>query len=314
MTRWSGGRIDSGCQLPVAPAACHNPETPLKNPSSAPPSATVHRALAVAAHPDDIEFMMGGTLLLLHDAGWQIHCMNLSSGNLGSMLVSPAETARLRRREAQAAARSMGAVWHPPICRDLEIFYEDRALRRVAAVIREVDPSIILTHSTQDYMEDHMNTARLALTAAFARSAPNYRTTPARRPVPTAVTIYHGSPHGLRDGLRRRLLPGAFVDTTTVQDRKRAALACHGSQRHWLDATQGMDSYLDAMDAFSRTLGTLSGRFEHAEGWRRHSHFGYCDEDDDPLRAALGGKYFVNRRYELALQSGSELPESTDAQ
>ena len=45
-----------------------------------------------------------------------------------------------------------------------------------------------------------------------------------------------------------------------------------------------------------------------------HSHFGYCDEDDDPLRAALGGKYFVNRRYELALQSGSELPESTDAQ
>jgi LmbE family N-acetylglucosaminyl deacetylase len=274
----------------------------------------VHRALALAAHPDDIEFMMGGTLLLLHDAGWQIHCMNLSSGNLGSMLVSPAETARLRRREAQAAARSMGAVWHPPICRDLEIFYEDRALRRVAAVIREVDPSIILTHSTQDYMEDHMNTARLALTAAFARSAPNYRTTPARRPVPTAVTIYHGSPHGLRDGLRRRLLPGAFVDTTTVQDRKRAALACHGSQRHWLDATQGMDSYLDAMDAFSRTLGTLSGRFEHAEGWRRHSHFGYCDEDDDPLRAALGGKYFVNRRYELALQSGSELPESTDAQ
>ena len=272
----------------------------------------MRRALAVAAHPDDIEFMMGGTLLLLRDAGWQIHCMNLSSGNLGSMLVSSAETARLRRREAKAAANLMGAVWHPPICRDLEVFYEDRALRRVAAVIREADPSVILTHSPQDYMEDHMNTARIAVTAAFARSAPNYRTKPQRPPVPTPVTIYHGSPHGLRDGLRRRLLPGAFVDTTTVQDRKRAALACHASQRHWLDATQGMDSYLDAMDAFSLTLGTISGRFEHAEGWRRHSHFGYCNEDDDPLRVALGDRYFVNRRYERALQSGSELPGLSD--
>ncbi len=256
--------------------------------------------------------MMGGTLLLLRDAGWQIHCLNLSSGNLGSMLVSAAVTARLRRREAKAAAKLMGAAWHPPICDDLEIFYEDRALRRVAAVIRDVDPSVILTHSTQDYMEDHMITARLAVTAAFARGAPNYWTKPARPPVPTAVTIYHGSPHGLRDGLRRRLLPGAFVDTTTVQDRKRAALACHASQRHWLDATQGMDSYLDAMDAFSRALGAISGRFEHAEGWRRHSHFGYCNEDDDPLRVALGDKYFVNRRYERALQSGAELPGPTD--
>jgi hypothetical protein len=73
-----------------------------------------------------------------------------------------------------------------------------------------------------------------------------------------------------------------------------------------------MDSYLDAMDAFSRTLGTISGRFEHAEGWRRHSHFGYCSEDDDPLRVALGDKFFVNRGYERALQTGSELPGGSD--
>ena len=32
----------------------------------------------------------------------------------------------------------------------------------------------------------------------------------------------------------------------------------------------------------------MSGRFEHAEGWRRHLHWGFCGADDDPLRAALG--------------------------
>jgi len=249
---------------------------------------------------------MGGTLLLLRDAGWQIHYLNVASGNLGSMQLPPAETARVRRREAKNAARLLGATWHPPICDDLEVFYDDRTLRRVAAVVRDVDPAIILTHSPQDYMEDHTNTARLAVTAAFARSAPNYRTTPARQPVPTEVTIYHASPHGLCDQLRRRLLPGAFVDTTSVHDRKRAALACHASQQHWLDATQGMDSYLGAMDAVSRTLGKLSRRFRHAEGWRRHLHFGYCDERADPLRVALGTKYLINAAYERLLEGTSD--------
>jgi LmbE family N-acetylglucosaminyl deacetylase len=261
------------------------------------------RALAVAAHPDDIEFMMAGTLLLLADAGWTIHCMNLSSGNLGSLTLPPVRIARIRRREAQAAAQLMGAVWHPPICHDLQIFYDDRTLRRLTSVVRDVDPSVVLTHSPQDYMEDHMSAARLAVTAVFARGVPGYRATPRRSPVLTDVTIYHAMPHGLCDSLRRRVVPGAFVDTTSVQDRKRAALACHESQRGWLDATQRMDSYLRTMDDFARTLGSLSGKFRYAEGWRRHLHYGFGGEHDDPLRVALGKRHLVNHRYERSLES-----------
>lgn len=262
------------------------------------------RAFAIAAHPDDIEFVMAGTLLLLQEAGWEIHYMNLSSGNLGSLELSTAETARVRRREAKAAAAAMGARWHPPICDDLEIFYEDRTLRRLSAIVRGVEPDVILTHSPHDYMEDHMNTSRLAVTAAFARGIPGYRTTPSRRPVLAPVTIYHASPHGLTDGLRRFTAPGAFVDTTSVHARKRAALALHASQREFLDATQGMDSYLRTMELFSRRLGRLSGRFRYAEGWRRHAHYGFGDEGADPLRDALGKRYLVNQAYERSLRSG----------
>lgn len=136
-----------------------------------------------------------------------------------------------------------------------------------------------------------MNTSRLAVTAAFARGVPGYRTTPARRAVQGPVTVYHASPHGLSDGLRRRVLPDAFVDTTRVHERKRAALACHASQQQFLEATQGMDNYLGTMDEFSRVMGRLSRRFRHAEGWRRHSHLGFCDERADPLRSALGRRY-----------------------
>jgi LmbE family N-acetylglucosaminyl deacetylase len=206
-------------------------------------SVRAPRALAIAAHPDDIEFVMAGTLLLLREAGWELHCLNLSTGNLGSLTISPARIAQARRREAQAAAAVLGAHWHPPICADLEIFYDGRTLKRLGAVIREVAPSVILTHSPQDYMEDHMNTARLAVTAAFARAIPGYRTMPARKPYDAPVTIYHASPHGLRDQLRRLIVPGAFVDTTSVQEQKRTALACHTTQRDFLDRTQGMGSF-----------------------------------------------------------------------
>ncbi len=264
----------------------------------------MRRALAIAAHPDDIEFVMAGTLRLLGEAGWAVHYLNLSTGNLGSLNRQPAATARVRRREAQAAAKLLGAVWHPPFCNDLEIFYDTRTLRRLCAIVREVAPGVILTHSPQDYMEDHANTARLAVTAAFARGMRNYRSTPPRAPVAAEVTIYHASPHGLRDGLRRRVSPGAFVDTTTVHDHKRAALACHASQARWLDASQGMESYLRTMDEFSRAVGKLSRRFTHAEGWRRHSHLGFCTEDADPLRDALGRKYLVSAAYERSLEEG----------
>jgi LmbE family N-acetylglucosaminyl deacetylase len=263
----------------------------------------VRRVLAIAAHPDDIEFVMAGTLCLLRDAGWEVHYLNLATGNLGSQSRST-RLAQVRRREAQAAARLLGAVWHPPLCDDLEIFYDDRTLRRLCAIIRDVAPTAILTHSPQDYMEDHVNAARLAVSAAFARGMPNYRSAPPRAPVAAAVTIYHASPHGLRDGLRRLVRPGAFVDTASVQGRKRAALACHESQRGWLDTSQRLDGYLRAMDEFSRAVGKLSRRFRHAEGWRRHSHLGFCAEDADPLRAALGRRYLVSAAYERSLEEG----------
>jgi N-acetylglucosamine malate deacetylase 1 len=261
--------------------------------------------IAIAAHPDDIEFVMAGTLLLLGEAGWDLHYLNLSSGNLGSTTMTPARTARLRRAEARAAAKVLGATWHAPFCNDLEIFYDARTLRRVGAVIRDVAPDVILTHAPQDYMEDHMNTSRLAVSAAFVRAMPGYRTQPPRKATEKAVTIYHASPHGLRDGLRRRVQAGAFVNTTRVHARKMAALECHASQGGFLDTTQGMSSYLKTMDDLSREVGRQSGRFRRAEGWRRHLHWGFSPDDRDPLREALGRNYLINRRYEQALNNDS---------
>ena len=82
---------------------------------------------------------------------------------------------------------------------------------------------------------------------------------------------------------------------------KRRALTAHASQKQWLDASQGMDSYLRAMDDMSRAVGKMSGQFEHAEGWRRHLHLGLSGQEIDPLRDALGSACRINARYEREL-------------
>jgi LmbE family N-acetylglucosaminyl deacetylase len=245
------------------------------------------RVMAIAAHPDDIEFMMAGTMLLLKQAGYELHYMNLSSGNCGSMTMSPSKTIRVRKAEAMYAAKILGATFHPSLAHDLEITYDLRLLRRLAAVIRKVQPTIVLTHSPQDYMEDHTNTCRLAVTAAFARGMPNFRTIPAEKAIDSETTLYHAMPHGLRDQLRQPIIPDFFVNTESVHARKREALAAHKSQKEWLDATQGMDSYLKVMDAMSLEVGRLSRKFHHAEGWRRHLHWGFCEEKANPIEDAL---------------------------
>lgn len=244
--------------------------------------------LAVFAHPDDIEFRAAGSLLLLRDRGWDVHYCNLSDGDLGSSTLSRKTTAETRAREAQASCRSMGFHWHPPIASDLCIFYTDALIRRVAALVRSVQPSIVLTHPPVDYMEDHTETCRIAVTAAFSRGMPNYRTIPARKPTLQPLTLYHSLPHGLQGPLRQPVRPELFVNTTSVHSRKRAALAAHASQKEWLDVSQGMESYLISLDEGDAQVGQWSGRFAQAEGWTRHLHLGFGAEADDPLQEALG--------------------------
>lgn len=254
-------------------------------------------ALAIAAHPDDIEFLMAGTLVLLARAGWQTHYMTIANGSCGSSTEGPRAIAARRAREARAAARTLGARFHPSLVNDVEILYGLPLIRRVAAVVRAVRPQVLLVPSPEDYMEDHTETCRLAVTAAFVRGMPNFRTTPARRPYAGDVTLYHAMPHGLRGPLGRRIVPGAFVDTASVHDVKRAALEAHRSQGGFLAETQHMSSYVRVMEDMSREVGKMSRRFAHAEGWRRHLHLGFCAAGADPLAEALGRRYLRNAAY-----------------
>ncbi len=254
-------------------------------------------ALAIVAHPDDVEFTMAGTLLLLKDKGFDIHFWNLANGSYGSMVHPLADIIRIRAEEGAAGAKLAGATYHPAITDDLAILYRPEFIAKITAVVRAVKPSIIFTHSPQDYMEDHMNAARLTVTGTFIRAAPNYVSDP---PVPAwagDTVVYHAVPHGLKGPLRETVHSEIYVDIATTLARKGAALAAHKSQQEWLEATQGMGSMVGEMEEFSAGVGALSGRFAHAEGFRRHLHFGFANEAFDPLSDALGDKAWRDPDY-----------------
>ncbi len=245
------------------------------------------RVFAVVAHPDDIEFSMAGTLHLLHDAGCDIHYMNIANGSCGSLEYSAEACAAIRLKESQNAAAQIPAHFHPPLCNDMEIFYDKELLAQLASTMRSVAPDILLVHSLHDYMEDHMNAARLAISAAFTRGMRNFPVQPHHDIIDKPIAIYHAQAHGNGDQYGRKHLPDFYIDIDSVIERKTKMLTAHASQKEWLDVSQGMDAYLETMKSMSADLGTESGTSQYAEAWTRHNHLGLCDAASDPLGEIL---------------------------
>lgn len=250
------------------------------------------RAFAIGAHPDDIEFNMAGTLSLLAQAGFEPHMMNVSRSNLDSNELPQDEIVKMRLREAEKAAQVIEAVYHPPFASDLLILYEEKLLRQMLAVIREVRPTIVLLPSLNDYMEDHTNTARLVITACFSRAMQHFHSDPPRRATAQDIYLYHAQPHLNRDGMRTLVVPDLMVDISSAMETKLKMLGCHESQRQWLDDTQGLDDYLGSMRrSGSELAGMLKTRsWQYAEGFRQHSHIGFSQQDRNPLAEVLGDR------------------------
>ena len=89
------------------------------------------RVLAFMAHPDDVEFTCAGTLARLkQEAGCRIAIATATSGDCGSVELRPDEIARIRHREAVAAADILDAEYYAAGAMDLFIMYDEPTLRR----------------------------------------------------------------------------------------------------------------------------------------------------------------------------------------
>ncbi|MBI2441120.1 MAG: PIG-L family deacetylase [Lentisphaerae bacterium] len=238
------------------------------------------KILALAAHPDDIEFLCAGTLVLLQERGHAIALATVNNGSCGSATLPPDEIVRIRAGEAKAAAELIGATYDCIGIPDLESVFDNSTRRKVIELMRRVQPDIVFTHYPGDYMADHEIAGQLARDATFTATLGNY-TTGARQPAPILKRLpylYYFATVESRDHFGQDVPLDLIVDIGAVLDRKVAMLCCHASQREWLRHEHGIDEYVDFMKREAARLGKRRG-CAFGEGFRQHRGHAYPRED-----------------------------------
>ncbi len=158
--------------------------------------------LAIGAHPDDIEFGCGGTLIKYARKGHHLFLLVMTEGSQGG---DPG----LRRAEQEKAAAILGArkvLWGD--YRDTEIPSGRPLIQRIEEVVRLVAPDFIFVHHHDDTHQDHRTLSEATLSATrYTRNVLCYEG-------PTAQNFF----------------PSVFVDVEPVLEDKMAALQAHTSQ------------------------------------------------------------------------------------
>jgi len=176
-------------------------------------------AIIVAAHPDDAEISMGGTILNLARAGKKVGVVDITRGELGSR-----GDRASRDAETTAANGLMDlAVRHNLEQPDGRVQATVEAREALAAVLREHRPELVVAHHTEDLHPDHAATGRLAAEAWYLsglkRLAELAGGAEAKRP----PRLMHFMGHTPFD-------PTFVVDITPVWEAKVELIRCYESQ------------------------------------------------------------------------------------
>jgi bacillithiol biosynthesis deacetylase BshB1 len=172
--------------------------------------------LAIAAHRDDVEQTCGGTLLRMAARGLHTAILDLTRGEAGSR-----GTAEERGREAEEAAKLLGVGWRKAL--DLPDGAVENTLEnriKIARVLREVRPRVVILPYWQARHPDHAITATLGNEACFLAGLAKIETgTAPHRP----FKIVYAS-------LYADVRPSFVVDITPFIEQRHAALMAYQSQ------------------------------------------------------------------------------------
>ena len=167
-------------------------------------------------HADDIEIGLGGTVARHAAEGRSVGLIDLTRGELGSN-----GTPEIRAREAETAARVLGAAWRENLgWPDGGITSTPELVRSAVDAIRRHQPRTVAVPYWEDRHPDHVAASQVLTRAAFTSGLRKYDTDtdPWRVDWVCYYFINDGAP------------PSFVVDVSAFYEKKREALACYGSQ------------------------------------------------------------------------------------
>ena len=211
-------------------------------------------ALAIGAHPDDVEFGCGATLAKWAAAGCVVHhlvCTDGSKGTWDPHADTPALAAR-RQLEQRAAARRLAGPRAGEVVFlgyvDGELDSDLAARGRVALAIRQLRPDVVLGHDPWKRYRlhpDHRHAGLLTCEGVVAARDPHF--------FPEQGIAHHRPEHLL---LFEADAPDHLEDVSDWIEPKLAALEAHESQ--FESTMKAIDeSQLDSFRA--RIRGRLTG-------------------------------------------------------
>ncbi|MBA4683710.1 MAG: bacillithiol biosynthesis deacetylase BshB1 [Planctomycetes bacterium] len=177
--------------------------------------------LVVAAHPDDAEISIGGTILATLASGHRVGIVDLTRGELSSR-----GTPELRAQETAAATEVLGIDYR--VCLDLpdgSVRDTDEAREKLVAVVRHTRPRVMLAPWRDDLHPDHAGAGLLAYRSLYLGGVKMY---PGGTPAETQhrpATLGYYMCHTPFD-------PSVIVDVTDHWARKCEAVQCYASQFH----------------------------------------------------------------------------------
>ncbi len=188
-------------------------------------TSSLPRLLVLGAHPDDAELHAGGLVCLYRQLGRVVKLVSVTDGGAGHHEKSAVELMAVRRAEATAAGRVIGATYETWDFPDGRLLPTLEVRERIIREIRQCQPDLVLTHRTCDYHPDHRAVAQAVRDASYLVTVPLVvPDVPALRTDP--VVAY------LPDLLTRPapLRADHIVDVTPQLDTIVQMLACHQSQ------------------------------------------------------------------------------------
>ena len=179
------------------------------------------KILAFGAHPDDIEFGVGGLMVKEVEKSSEVKYIVCSLGEAGSN-----GTPEGRKKEATDAAKLVGAeIEFLDLGGDCHITYCPEKTIKLAQAIRTFKPDVVLAPELQaNQHPDHYALAQLVQAACrLAR----YCGLKEIKEFPThKVTSLYFYPSRAEWGVR----PDLFIDVSDCWDKWSKAMACHESQ------------------------------------------------------------------------------------
>jgi LmbE family N-acetylglucosaminyl deacetylase len=238
---------------------------------------TFSRALVLFAHPDDAEFMCGGTVAAWARGGCEVHYVVVTDGSAGSNEpgVTREQMRPIRESEQRAAADVLGVksvTFLGEVDGMLEVNLDTR--RMVCREVRRLRPEVLVAPdpsrlwSGRGYVNhwDHKQAGLLALTAVMP-DAPS-------RPMFPELLDEGIEPFEVPNLWLVSDEPDAFVDITDTLDAKLAALAAHVSQ--------GTGDAVPWVRKRAEDVAAQSGQgFAFAEGFKA---LRLVDDDEDDER------------------------------